>query len=94
MITYTDQYVHRFQNKGCINNTVNIAGLLALCVECSPTVRETWVQSEVESYQRLEKWYLMLPCLTLSIVRYGLRVKRSNPGNGVVPFPKTWCNSY
>ena len=26
-----------------------------------------WVQSQVMSYQRLKKWYLMLPCLTLSI---------------------------
>ena len=25
-----------------------------------------WVQSQVESYQRLKKWYLMPPCLTLS----------------------------
>ena len=31
--------------------------------------REIWVQSQVESYQRLKKWYLMLPCLTLSIIR-------------------------
>ena len=30
---------------------------------------ETRVQSQVKSYQRLKKWYLMLPCLTLSIVR-------------------------
>ena len=37
--------------------------------------RETWVQSQVESYQRLKKWYLMPPCLTLSIIRYGSRVK-------------------
>ena len=42
--------------------------------------RETWVQSQVESYQRLKKWYLMPPCLTLSIIRYGSRVKQSNPG--------------
>ena len=32
-------------------------------------------QSQVESYQRLKKWYLMPPCLTLSIIRYGSRVK-------------------
>ena len=25
--------------------------------------------SLVKSYQRLKKWYLMLPCLTLSIIR-------------------------
>ena len=34
----------------------------------------------VQSYQRLKKWYLMPPCLTLSIIRYGSRVKWSNPG--------------
>ena len=34
-------------------------------------VWETGVQSQVESYQRPKKWYLMLPCLTLSIIRYG-----------------------
>ena len=27
MITSKDQYVHRFKNKGCINNTANLAGL-------------------------------------------------------------------
>ena len=26
------------------------------------------------------KWYLIPPCLTLSIIRYGSRVKWSNPG--------------
>ncbi len=58
---------------------------------CSPMARETWVQSQVESYQRLKKWYLMLLCLTLSIIRYGSRVKWSNPGKGVAPSPKPWC---
>ena len=56
--------------------------------------RETWIQSHVESYQRLKKWYLMPPCLTLSIITYGSRVKWVNPGKGVVPFPTPWCNSY
>ena len=41
------------------------------------------VQSQVESYQRLKKWYLMPPCLTLSIIRWATRVKWSNPGYGV-----------
>ena len=49
--------------------------------------RNIWVQSQVESYQRLKKWYLMPPCLTLSIIRYGSRVKWSNPGKGVAPSP-------
>ena len=54
--------------------------------------RETWVQSQVESYQRLKKWYLMPPCLRLSIIRYGSRVKWSNPGKGVAPSPTLWCS--
>ena len=35
----------------------------------------------------LKKWYLIPPCLTLSIIRYVSRVKWSNPGKGVVPSP-------
>ena len=41
-----------------------------------------------------KKWYLMPPCLTLSIIRYGSRVKWRNPGKGVAPFPTLWCSSY
>ena len=49
--------------------------------------RETWVQSQVESYQRLKKWYLMPPRWTLSIIRLASRVKWSNPEKGVAPSP-------
>ena len=56
--------------------------------------QETWVQSQVESYQRLKKWYLMLPCLILSIIRQGSRVKWSNPRKGVASSPTPWCSSY
>ena len=56
--------------------------------------RETGVQSQVESYQRPKKWYLILPCLTLSIIRYVSRVKWSNPAKGVVPPPTPRCSSY
>ena len=56
--------------------------------------QEIWFQSQVESYQRLKKWYLMPPCLTLSIIRYGSRVKWSNPEKGVAPSPTPWCSSY
>ena len=56
--------------------------------------RKAWVQSQVESYQRLKKWYLMPPCLTLSIIRYESRVKWSNPGKGVAPSPTPLCSSY
>ena len=27
-------------------------------------------------------------------IRYGSRVKWSNPGNGVAPSPTPWCSSY
>ena len=56
--------------------------------------RETWIQSQVESYQRLKKCYLIPPCLTLSIIRYGSRIKWSNPGKRVAPSPTPWCSSY
>ena len=36
----------------------------------------------------------MPPCLTLSIIWYGSRVKWRNTGKGVVPSPTPWCNSY
>ena len=44
---------------------------MAWWLECSPMAWETWVQSQVESYQRLKKWYLILPCT----IRYGSRIK-------------------
>ena len=44
-------------------------------------------------YQWLKKWYLMLPCLTLCIMRYGSSVKWSNPGKGVESYPTPQCSS-
>ena len=43
---------------------------------------------------KTKKWYLMPSCLTLSNIRYGSRVKWSNRGKGVAPFPTAWCSSY
>ena len=43
---------------------------------------------------KTKKWYLMPPCLTLSIMKYRSRVKWSNPGKGVEPCPTPWCSSY
>ena len=63
-------------------------------VECSPIARKIGVQSQVELYQRLKKWYLMLPCLTLSIIRYGSRVKWSYPGKRVAPFSTFRFSTY
>ena len=42
-------------------------------LECSPMIRETGVQSQVESYQRLKKWFLM-PHL-LNTQHYKERIK-------------------
>ena len=50
-----------------------------------------WAQM---SYQGLKKWYMMPSCLTLSIIRYGSRVKWSNPKKGVAPSPTPYCSSY
>ena len=47
------------------------------------------VQSHVESYQRLRKWYLMLPCLTPSIIRLGSRVEWSSPMKDKAPRSKS-----
>ena len=56
--------------------------------------RKTGVQSQVESYQRLKKCYLIPPRLTPCIIRWGSRVKWINPGDGVAPSPTLRCVSY
>ena len=61
--------------------------LVSWTIDCSPMAQETWVH-------RLKKWYLMLPCLTLSIIRYGSRVKWCNPEKGVAPSPVPWYSFY
>ena len=68
--------------------------IIGLVVQCSAMDWETGVQCQVESYQRLKKWYLIPPCLTLRIKRHVSRVKWSNPGKGVAPSPKPRCSSY
>ena len=72
---------------------IYISGPLVYRVECSSMVRETGIQSQVESYQRLKKLYLMQPCLTLSIIRYRSRVKWNNPENEVAPSSTPLCSS-
>ena len=57
-------------------------------------VRVTWIQSRIASYQRLLKWYLIPPCLTLSNIRYVSRLKWRNPGKEVAPSPTPRCSSY
>ena len=42
----------------------------------------------------LKKWYMIPPCLTLSIIRYVSRVKWSNSGKGVAPSTTPRCSSF
>ena len=72
----------------------NLSYYIGLVVECSLMGRENGVQSQVGSYQRLKKQYLIAPCITLSIIRYISRVKWSNLGISVVLSPTTQCSSY
>ena len=51
---------------------------------CSPMIREIRIQSLVESYQRLKKWYLMPSSLKLGSIRYGWRV------SGLIQGMKWW----
>ena len=43
---------------------------------------------------KTQKRYLMPPCLTLSITRYGSRVKWNNPRKGIAPSSTPQCSSY
>ena len=58
---------------------------------------EDWrtIPGQVISKTKKKKKYLIPPpCLTFSVIRYVSRVKWSNPGKGVAPFPTPWCSSY
>ena len=43
---------------------------IGLVIECFPMAQEIRVQSQVESYQKLNKWYLIPSFVTLSIIKY------------------------
>ena len=51
--------------------------------------RQLWRKTQVGSYQRLEKWYLIPLSLTLVS-----RVEWSNPGKVVAPSPTRRCSSH
>ena len=65
-----------------------------LLIRSLPMVWEIGAQSQVESYQRLKKMLLDAALLALSAIKWGSRVKWSNPGNGVAPSPTPRCSSY
>ena len=63
--------------------TVWIFGLL----EYSPMAWKIWVQSLVESYQRLKQLYLISPCLTQHYkVRIKGKVEQSRERSIAVPY--------
>ena len=84
--------------KICLTNVKcmkpRVTDTLAHWVECLPMAQETRAQSQVESYKRFKKRYLISPCLTLSIIRYVSRVKWSNPRKGEAPFPTPQWSSF
>ena len=43
---------------------------------------------------KTQKWYLRPPFLTLSIIRYGSKIKWVNPGKGVKPSLYLGANIY
>ena len=59
-----------------------------------PIVRETGVQSQVESYQRLKKMVLDAALLNTQHFKVWIKGKEEHPGNGVAPSPTSRCNSY
>ena len=95
-VCYINDNKHRLYDVcSLVENKMFAMLLIGLVSEsCSQMVRKTWVQSQVASYQRLWKWYLIPPCLTLSNIRYVSRVKWSNPRKGVAPSPSPRCSSY
>ena len=50
-----------------------LSGTLAQRLECSPMARETWVQSQVESYQKTLK--MVLDTTLLNTQHYKVRFK-------------------
>ena len=70
------------------------AGSLAQWVECSPNGLEDLCSIPGHVIPKTLKMVLDTSCLMLNNIRYVSRVKWSNPGKGVVPFPTSQCSSY
>ena len=62
--------------------------ILAKRLECSPIARETWVQSRVESYQRLKKMVLDASLLNTQHykVRFKGKVEQSREWSSALPY--------
>ena len=62
-------------------------------LECSPMAKVTGVQSQVESNQKLKKWYLIPPCVTQHY-KVWIKGKVQQSREGVTPFPTLRCSRY
>ena len=56
--------------------------------------RETWVQSQVQSYQRLKKMVLDASLLNTQHYKVQIKGKVEQSREGVAPSPTHWCSSY
>ena len=56
--------------------------------------RETWVQSKVESYQRLKKMVLDASLLNTQHYKVRIKGKVEQSREGVAPSPTPWCSSH
>ena len=67
---------------------VKLLLLLAWWLECLPMVWETWVQSRVESYQRLKKMVLHASLLNTQQYKVGMKgkVEQSREGSSTLPY--------
>ena len=56
--------------------------------------RETWVQSQVESYKRLKKMIFDASLLNTQHYKVRIKGKVEQSREGVAPSPTHWCSSY
>ena len=52
--------------------------------------RETWVQSQVESYQRLKKWYVIPPNTQHYKIRFKDKVEQSREKSSALTYTSAW----
>ena len=60
-----------------------VSGLIQILTRLIQILTRMWAQSLAESYQKLWKWYSMLPCLALSTTKGKIEGKWQKPGKGV-----------
>ena len=69
------------------HESVGLPGI-GMMVRVFANARETWVQSQVKSYQRLKKWYLMPPCFNTQHYKVWIKgkVEQSRERSSTLPY--------